>query len=121
MTVKSINSMRESVKIKLSPSGTKTFVHAPTGSSARVIGTHGYGGGSYVTGVSTPAHERGKGGAHEVMKQVTRYLDDNGKTGSLKAYGTESGVSNARLRKFYAKHGFVVVDGEGNMRREPRG
>lgn len=117
--MKTLKKIREAT-IKLSPVGHKTFVHAPTGSSAKIIGSEGHGGGAYVTGVHTPVEHRGKGGAHEVMRQVTQYLDDRGKTGSLKARGLESHVDQKKLKKFYEKHGFKSVDHEGNMTREPK-
>lgn len=108
------------MKIKLSPMHTKTFVHGPTGSTAKVIGAHDYGARVYVTGVHTPAEHRGKGGAHEVMKQVTDHLDTNGHEASLRAVATDDHVSIRRLVKFYGKHGFVKNGPMGDMKRYPK-
>jgi predicted GNAT family acetyltransferase len=101
------NGIREA--LKLGAVTTTQFHHEPTGSKATVIqtGTRN----ATVTGVETPAHMRGKGGAHAVMKQVTDHLDRNRLNGQISVVRTDpKGANHAALKRFYAKHGFIAHD-----------
>ncbi len=105
----------EQFTLKLGKSETVNFHHKPTGSRAKVWRTGNTG---WVMDVNTPAEHRGKGGAHEVMKKVTAYLDREKLKGSLSAVRIDpTGPHPKVLRKLYAKHGFR---GGTYMEREPK-
>lgn len=67
-----------------------------------------------VTGVATPEGNRGKGGAHAVLRQAESFLDSHKLVGRLNA-GTPE------LQKLYAQHGFEKpADSKFEMFRKPR-
>jgi ribosomal protein S18 acetylase RimI-like enzyme len=103
------------VRITLSKQGETEFVHEPTGSRVKMIGTSRS---AYVTGVHTPPEHRGKGGAHEVMRKLTAHLDAHGTEAMLVAKPQDETTKKGRLEAFYRKHGFKK-DGP-DMRRKPK-
>lgn len=109
-----IRKLREA--LKLSSLTTRQFVHEPTGSRAVVYHS---GNTATVSGVETPIEHRGKGGAHEVMKMVTKHLDDNKIDARLhpQPYGDKA-PSKRVLVNFYKKHGFKKVKGFERMERK---
>jgi ribosomal protein S18 acetylase RimI-like enzyme len=97
--------LHENTVIKLRGfGGTTHFKHEATGSKGEVWG--GPDQKAYVTGIETHPEHRRKGGAHNVMKQITNHLDDRNQTAWLKAHPTDPHTTVGQLHKFYKKHGF---------------
>lgn len=103
------------LRLRLSKQGETEFVHEPTGSRIKAIGTDKS---VYVTGMYTPPEHRGKGGAHAVLKKLTDHLDKNGTAAMLVAKPQDSVTNKKKLEALYRKHGFKR-DGP-DMRRKPK-
>jgi len=101
------------ITLKLSGFTTHHFRHEPTGSTGKLIG-------KTVTGIETPPEHRGKGGAHEVMKQITKHLDDRHMEGWLYAVPYGDHMDRKRLVNFYRKHGFKGRANSDSMVRKPK-
>jgi GNAT superfamily N-acetyltransferase len=95
------------------------FEHPETGSKAKVV--HEKDGGLLFTNLETPAHGRGKGGAHHVIKQATDYADKHKKHMRLNAIAHDDHVDPKGLINLYKKHGFEHEDGKPKfmMKRKP--
>lgn len=89
----------------------KIFQDQGTGSSAQLYHTGGHH--WLLTHVFTPKEQRGLGGAHRILKQVTDCLDQMGAFCGLEVrHYDEGGLSDEQLVVLYASHGFVLVDHE---------
>ncbi len=105
------------VVLKLGKSYEKEFVHEPTGSKIKVMGS-GSNKKVYVTGMHTPVEHRGKGGAHEVLKKLTAHLDSHEQHATLVAKPQDDATDKKKLEGLYRKHGFRK-DGP-DMTRTPK-
>lgn len=70
--------------------------------------------------------EKGKGHATKLLGKVMNFVDESGVTifTAAEAYGSEPRLSNAQLKAFYEKFGFVVVNEDDpnwiEMERKPK-
>lgn len=95
-----------------------TLRHEETGSVATLVNEEP--GHVLLTSVETPEHNRGKGGATKLMKQVEEHLNQNNLTARLVALAIEEGTTTEGLARLYGRHGFVKTKNFEMVRAKKR-
>lgn len=85
------------------------FSYSPTNTNA-IVRVSKNTDSAWLDSLTTPIKDRGKGGANQVMKQITDFADKHKLKLQLSAVPLDKVTDQKKLKAFYKKYGFVGKD-----------